>query len=295
MPSEMKRLRQRVGSAVCRGRIDRPTSTGAGIARRPHSSSGSGRSPRPGFGTATEGSTFSSGARAGRSMPSGSIVSTRGSVFRSANRGAEAAGRGEAARGSAAVGANETWTMELASPAFGSSTTCWRPGERSGSSPSSTRSLASLRRSSRASAIGRRMWSRCSNGSAGNTASRRRSGSTREPSSSLGCSICGPITAVSHSSRRPAELLLAAGRADRQRVHRKPEWEVPRRVPERPPVHEPRRCPGQNARLGVETTTRSADTARSATSRRQRSSNGHRQPARHDRDHPRKCPAGWPE
>lgn len=66
----------------------------------------------------------------------------------------------------------------------------------------------------------------CSNGSVASTACRRRSGSTEV------------------QSRRPAKPVLPAGQAGRQRGHRQPERDVPRRVPERILVHEPRRCPG---------------------------------------------------
>ena len=117
--------------------------------------------------------------------------------------------------------------------------------------------------------------------------SRRRSGSTRAPSSSPATSICGPMPARRHAR------LLAARQADRQCLHRSVQRPLPSGVPERPLVPDALPMPAKSWRIGADTTTRIARTGRSATSRRSRCRIPVTQPARH-RERPETLPSGDP-
>ena len=81
--------------------------------------------------------------------------------------------------------------------------------------------------------------------------------------SSRATSICGP-------TRRRHARLQPARQADRQRLHRKLQRQVPGGVPEPHWFMSLDEARSENARLGVETTTRCVHIARSATSRRYR-------------------------
>lgn len=91
---------------------------------------------------------------------------------------------------------NDVWAMELASPAFGSSTISWRPARRSGCCRWSTRSRGSHRLSTRAFRIAARTSFEPSKRSVPRSAIRRRSGSTEGRSSSPATSTCGPTHEV---------------------------------------------------------------------------------------------------
>ena len=120
------------------------------------------------------------------------------------------------------------------------------------------------------------------------SAIRRRSGSTRAPSSSPAISTCGPI-------RRASRSTSPAGKADRQCVHRSLQRPLPGGMPERPLVPDACRCAPKRWRIGADTTTRNARTGRSGTSPRSRCSIPMAPPARHRERRPETLPSGGPK